>query len=748
MVPAVLASALLSVSATASSPADSLSPDKPVLAWSGGPLSGSAAGGCTATPPTCSDYKLPVAVPASYWKTHPGGVTIRIEWAAPDTELDLHVLDPAGREVAQEVYGGRSHQQIYLDRPAAGVYSVHVAAFAATAATFAGTASLTHLPAPAASRAPGSMTFRDGLVDPQIVTNEPGIALLPSGDVYVNAPWGVQDLSSMAWRSHDAGKTFALLARRFADTASPTPAPCLGALGGADSDLAVDRAGRVYFATLQPTAISVATSTDEGSSWTCHAVANTSPEDDRPWLATAPSAAGAGPGVDAYLSYTDLISGQLPIGRDVKPARIHVDVTRDGGGTWTPAGAVGIGSVPVPGPIFTTAAGAVYQPYSSDEGVWISRSTDEGRTFKSQLVSQRPGDPSNNWVAGAADAAGNVYLAWVDAGSFQTLLSRSLDGGATWARPVRLNPAGTVGMLPWLAAGARGDVAVAWYGAAGAGSPDYADDTTAWKVWIARSLTAHARRPRFVTTAATDVPVHLGPVCTLACTGDHSRLGDFLQVAIGSNGGLVLSYADNARIDSLQSPPLPYLVVSRELTGFGMRQGSASRGPTREPRGDAAGALDFTSLPVVDPVAGTLTFTVDDATRLGDALTTGPSAHATDAYWVVLWTAGNRVEYAGVHVGGRAGQPDFFGGNEPVGVKNTSGLKEAALTYPAEFPLHGAVDTATGEVSITLDLSRLGLQPDDVLHRLQAFSFVGTGPVTPTNLLTTADATPASDGRL
>jgi hypothetical protein len=746
--PVLAASCLSVVAVTAAPPANGLSAANPVVTWDGGPITGTAAdpADCSSGPAGCDDVPLTLAIPASYWADHDGGVSIRIDWTAPETELDLHVFDPQLREIANEVYGGRGHQQVYLHAPAAGVYHVHVVGFDPVNVTYRGTATVHNVPTVGVSEKTGGMAFRASVVDPQVLAIEPGLALDDAGHVYTDSPWGVQDPVSFAWGSTDGGRTFALLDQKLGEVPVPTHMPCAGAVGGADSDIAVDRTGRLYFATLQPSAISVGSSADHGHTWSCVPVSNSTPENDRPWLSAAPTADGSGPGVDAYLSYMDLVVGQLPGGRDLKPIRIHIDVTRDGGHTWSAGTEFGRGQVPVGGPVFTEPDGTVHEVFQADEAVWLATSTDDAATFTVHKVSQRLGDPDNNWVLGAADGDGNVYVAWSDPGSYALLMSVSRDHGAHFRRPLRVSPPGQLAVLPWITAGAGGDVALAWYGADEGAGPDLAANGTAWTVWASRSLDADTRAPTFVRSAVSDTPAHLGALCMLACTGNHSRLGDFLEAAIDKRGALYVSYNDNARVDDVEAPPLPYVLVAREVAGTGMAPDALrALASDREPRGDAAGApqLDFASRPTVFGGA-TLTFRLANAHSLHDALGGGAGGWATDAYWLLLWRTGARTEYAVMHLGAN-GHPEFYCGDQPVGVKDVSGLKEAIATYPAGRRLPGTVDAATGAIRITLDLAALHLAPGDTLHGLQAFALVGRGSPSELNLPAVVDSTPATN---
>jgi hypothetical protein len=168
-----------------------------------------------------------------------------------------------------------------------------------------------------------------------------------------------------------------------------------------------------------------------------------------------------------------------------------------------------------------------------------------------------------------------------------------------------------------------------------------------------------------------------------------------------------------------------------------------------EPRGDAGNVapLDLTGLPTAARSGSSLRIGLDIASAkdLGAAV----SSPSTDAYWLVLWKAHDRVEYAGLRVGSD-GEPEFFGGDAPVGIEASGAALTETLArqlyaaYPAKFALHGSVDAAHGRVRIDLPLAQFHLGAGDTLRRLQAFTFTGmTSQRTPYTMLTGVDSSPA-----
>jgi hypothetical protein len=762
-----LLAAVPTVRVRASSPSGgSLSPGQPFVRWSGGPLTGTTGVGSSdpsmCTPTACDTFSLRVSVTAPYWAQHPGGVVVRTSWTNPDNEMDLYIFDAKGNEVARSDQLHTNFQQALLPAPAQGTYEVKMVSTYTAATTYHGEGAIVEQATPHARTVDDTMRFAPPtLVDPQMFAGEPSLRVDRDGRVFVSGNWALTSGTSLLWRSINGGRTFDILDDRTAGLVTdPRRRSCTPAGGGGDSDIAVDRTGRVYFADLEPGLVSVGSSVDHGDTWTCNALSASTPEVDRPWLAPAPTADGEGPAVDAYLSYRDLLVGALPGGAEVKPIQVHVDVTRDGGKTWSARGVFGRGLVDFAGPAFTAQDGTFYQVFEGDDSVWIARSTNQGRTFQLRRVSRRLGLPRNPlFVSGDVDAAGNVYAAWVDRGTFDVLYSYSRDKGEHWSQPVRVNPpTSTTAVMPWLSAGKAGDVAIAWYGTSDRHIPDDAPPTAPWYAWVARSVQANAPSPNFQVARLSETPMHYGKIC--AATGCAQRLNDFFQVRIAPDGAVVAAFDDNGRKESGQTDPGPYVVFARQVSGLGMSPAPlATRGeqteltdggrwPTHSKSGREIPQLKFTALPSGSRSGGTLhlSFSISSAKSLSAALAAANSGLATDVYWIELWKANDRVEYAGMHVS-RSGTPDFFGGTEPVGVTNPAdvlGPTERYASYPPTFALSGRVDPRSGTVTIDVPLATYRLAAGSVLHGLQAFSMTGLlRQRTMYNSLQVIDSTPS-----
>jgi hypothetical protein len=412
---------------------------------------------------------------------------------------------------------------------------------------------------------------------------EPGVAVAPDGAVWVASsvsPNPSDDprarvsvfTGSDVWRSTDRGRHFGWVASPFSTLALENPG-----LGGGDTDVAVapvrNSAGhyQVYVASLWLGATNVATSADDGRTWTAYQVSGL-PAQDRPWLAAS------GP-CTFYLSYesgfeqpaVSTFDGCVPPNAGYAPTLDPTSTALLG-----QAGTGGDFNKPA-----VDASGRVYQPVATcgDSGagvvtavavsctstVFLLATSDNGaRTFTEHVVARSPRVALPLWgPTVAAGSGGAVYYAWEDAGAAYVVVSR--DGGSHWSAPVRVS-GGTdrTVVYPTHAAGASGRVALAYYATDRAGDPsDRAvmgapGSGASWYVVLATSDDAGRTWRRARMTA----PVHRGVVCQrgLSCAGDGDRdLFEDFGVGMDARTGLsTIAY----------SADLPGGLPASEYTGF------------------------------------------------------------------------------------------------------------------------------------------------------------------------------------
>jgi hypothetical protein len=304
--------------------------------------------------------------------------------------------------------------------------------------------------------------------------NEPSVAVNPSNPQHLVAGANDQLLTRnwlAAYTSPDSGLTW-----------TNGLIPMTGTLGSfqdaSDPAVSFSENGTLYysgvafdvnFRTNMPFdgTIFVSKSTDDGTSFPQTIVVDSSSGkifNDKPYIGvdeTTGLFAGR-----VYVSWTRFTSSTSSTTSD-----IVVAYSSDGGRSFSPrmkisSSLLNQGSVPVVGP-----DGTLYVVWNdiSNNQITEARSTDGGTSFSSPIVvssivplPQPPHSLANSFfrvnsfpTAAADDTNGNVYVAWADYrnGYADILSSRSLDGGVTWSKPIRVNDGTTKNdhFFPWMA---------------------------------------------------------------------------------------------------------------------------------------------------------------------------------------------------------------------------------------------------------------------------------------------------------
>jgi hypothetical protein len=236
---------------------------------------------------------------------------------------------------------------------------------------------------------------------------------------------------------------------------------------------------------------------------------------------------------------------------------------------------------------FATKSGAI------DADIFVTKSVDDGVTFgpwvKVARATGNPGDFVNgNFRDGILESfatsqtfAGHLYVAYEDwnGTTMDVMFSQSVDGGATWSKPVPVNDAATVDdstdqFQPSVAAGPGGLVAVAFYDRRGACPSDRsvpAADAGASNTCISTSLQVYKESATgLATPVGTNVDVskfawdpndptqHVDGIGQKACSAfddpcTETFIGDYFGLAVSAGNIYTLSvsthYASSVTAD-------------------------------------------------------------------------------------------------------------------------------------------------------------------------------------------------------
>lgn len=289
-------------------------------------------------------------------------------------------------------------------------------------------------------------------------------------------------------------------------------------------------------------------------------------QSDRDWITSD--------GRHVYLSYHDSGSSSL----------IHVQRSDDDGFTWHRVGdpVVGQGGTTA-GATFNNIQGNlmadpvthnVYDIYASGQTgilkaktftanhIYVSRSTDAGRHWRSSLVFELPPPATfdNVFPALAVDPTnGNVYATFSE--GHHVYFSMSSDHGTTWSPAVVVNIApATTAIFPWIAARA-GTVDVVYYGTPAASKND---PSAVWHVYLAQTTNGGAS---FTQSVASNTSNHVGVICTsgTGCAAETRNLLDLFKVAINPGDGRAgIIYTDDTITTDSSGNPLPQIVLSQQ----------------------------------------------------------------------------------------------------------------------------------------------------------------------------------------
>ena len=685
---------------------------------------------------------------------------------------------------------------------------------------------------------------------------EPDLAIDKShgayrGSAYVSMPEGFTTTESYIWRSDDHFRTF----HPTEGTIVNKTTTCAG--GGDTELQVDPVDGEVYFADLQGlTNFSNSASTDGGHTWVTSCAAVNGAGVDRQWEAVDDNGgtAAVGSGANDGRLYFDYDNVQQDTGSNLGGNQLVMNESLDGvhfgsacTGTNLPAAtplgkAVSVCPEPpavispnetIPGNVIVdNIKGNRYQ-----HRVYAIHTGDNGQSVVMSYCSGKPGDNTAAKVAAsctdptvavdsvnpnwhdsyvrpkgaygtgqlfpsvAMDTAGNLYATWSEypgggspIGPGAIKVATSTDGGAHWSQPVTVSPRDQVNtVMPWIVAGDKGRVGVAWYGSKTREAkygPDPADHSE-WSLYYASSINALAKRPSYATTMVSE-PGHYikyGDISTGGFGGTQDRsLGDFFQVQSGANGQAVIVYVDETSNDREadtcgcgQTPPQaagpimvavqnggPGLFAHQKVPAIPNVPGSVSY--PNSPAFLSANGTD-TPAPTALKVVGA-SVRKKDATHLSVTLQTADPNLASDLRtlpplggpvnnWIVRWAAPNykgpgdgNIFFVGMESDAGAA-PTFFTGSTQH-IDNAPFALE--FVYQPQKTIPGTIQGS--QISWTVPLSAIGNpKKGDGLFSITGFTDTQQSPAPPlteqvpnqnmevgnTNLPNQISSTPAFD---
>jgi len=301
--------------------------------------------------------------------------------------------------------------------------------------------------------------------------HEASLAVAPDGKTLVECHTGSSGQPFDV--SGDGGATWTAT-----DTVSSSTDPRAAFARGGDCDATFDDAGTAYVAqiTFGPAAapqsdstVAVASSTDHGTTWGGAAVAAGpfDPQDpyvSRPWLT------GGAAGV-AHLVWIVLASDSSQ--------QLRSTQTTDGGASFstpvtvvTAAAGTSLGEgrlVAAPGGKELHIPFRITPAPAGGAALHVANSVDGGATW---TVADVAGGNPGMWPSLARDSGGLLHLVWEDLTQGALLWSVSSDAGAHWSAPATLLAGVPVG-FPWVAGGAHGQFAAAFYAPVANGTLGY-----------------------------------------------------------------------------------------------------------------------------------------------------------------------------------------------------------------------------------------------------------------------------------
>ena len=303
---------------------------------------------------------------------------------------------------------------------------------------------------------------------------------------------------------------------------------------------------RIYVASLNLASINVATSTDDGKTFSQVPIQAGVPVDDREWIAAY------GPKT-SLLTYHDIVSNNIDVLRSDTGGGPYTQISTAIPATDYKAKNNELGNIVIDHNSTSPTAGGfyAYQSFvapSTDPGLagaindvpydqaFLAVSADGGHSFTDRPIpcSTRSGGTLNHQFPNVSVAPnGSLVQTWSN--DTNVFAAFSADHGSNWTCTGPISTTTTQAIEPWVVAGASG-VDLVYYG-----TPDVAGPNQTWYVYLAQLSTTGLGTPQQLTA------VHRGTVCEggASCTGGRQLLDDF-AVDTDQSGHAHIAYSHDA----------------------------------------------------------------------------------------------------------------------------------------------------------------------------------------------------------
>jgi hypothetical protein len=299
----------------------------------------------------------------------------------------------------------------------------------------------------------------------------------------------------------------------------------VGASGG-DIDLAnasaLNSSGNynLYVASLNLGSVNVATSTNNGTTFSSTPVQAGLPVDDREWIA----AFGAS---TSLLTFHDIATNDIDVLRSDNGGQTYTEISQVIPVTDYKASSNELGNIVIDHDNLPNSTGGffAYQAFvapsssggSNNNEAWLGVSSDGGHTWTDDPIpcstASSTTDLNHNFPDVSVDPAGNVWYAWSDDHNIFT--AESTNHGQTWTCSPAVSTNTAQAIFPWLAATSNG-VDLVYYGA-----PTATNQT--WYVYFVQNTAGSWGTPQQL------MSVHSGSVCEsgATCTSGRQLFDDF-----------------------------------------------------------------------------------------------------------------------------------------------------------------------------------------------------------------------------